>query len=63
MDNITTLTFGQHFKELRKQAGLTQSDCFGVPLRTVQNWESGFRTPPEWLQNLLIEKLETLTTN
>lgn len=34
------------------------SDLLGAPYRTVQDWNSGKRTPPEWLQKLIIEKIE-----
>lgn len=51
------------FKEARISAGLTQqqmSDMFKIPKRTIENWESGQRTPPEYVKILVIEKLQTL---
>jgi len=34
------------------------ADFLGAPYRTVQDWNSGKRTPPEWLQKLIVEKIE-----
>ncbi|KIR03431.1 hypothetical protein P261_02246 [Lachnospiraceae bacterium TWA4] len=50
-------------KEAREQAGLTQKQVFeiiGVPIRTLQNWESGIRICPIYVENLVIEKLLSL---
>ena len=49
---------GEHMKikELRAITGLTQkkfSERFKIPLRTVQNWESGTNTPPEYIPRLI----------
>ena len=51
------------FKKARIDAGLTQqqmSDMFKIPKLTIENWESGQRTPPEYVKILVIEKLQTL---
>lgn len=48
-------------KELRQQTGLSQSGFakyFEIPVRTVQDWEQGKRTPPEYLVKLIIYKLK-----
>lgn len=45
-------------KELLKQKGLSQSALsskYSIPLRTIQDWCAGRRTPPEYVV-LLIEK-------
>lgn len=50
-------------KEARQAAGLSQqgvTDALGIPKRTLQDWESGKRTPPGWAEALVIEKLEKL---
>lgn len=50
-------------KEARKAAGLTQqgmSDLLGIPKRTLENWESGRSLPPEWVEHLIVEKLEDI---
>jgi DNA-binding transcriptional regulator YiaG len=47
-------------KKMRKDAGMTQkmfSDFFGIPVRTLQDWEAGVRTPPDYLVRLLPYKL------
>jgi DNA-binding transcriptional regulator YiaG len=47
-------------RKMRKEAGMTQkmfSDFFGIPVRTLQDWEAGVRTPPEYLVQLLPYKL------
>ena len=49
--------------EYRKKAGMTQkemSEYFGIPKRTIENWEGGKSTCPVWGEKLLIEKLELI---
>lgn len=49
-------------KALRKQTGLSQqkfADRFGIPVRTVQNWEYGINEAPEYLLNLLEQVIKT----
>lgn len=51
-------------KSARLQAGLTQqkmSKMFEIPVRTIQDWESGRRKPPVWAEKLIIEKLKRIT--
>lgn len=41
---------------IRKQTGLSQSNFareFGIPLRTLQGWELGERTAPQYLTDLI----------
>lgn len=43
-------------KEMRQQFGDTQEEFaerYGIPFRTIQNWESKTRTPPEYVKTLL----------
>ena len=43
-------------RELRAQLGLTQqgfAERYDIPFRTVQNWETGLRRPPEYMARLL----------
>ena len=50
-------------KEARQAAGLSQqgvTDTLGIPRRTLQDWESGKRTPPGWAEALVVEKLERI---
>lgn len=51
-------------KNFRISTGLSQSkfaEYFGIPVRTLQEWEQGRRTPPDYLIELLkrIWKLES----
>lgn len=54
-------------KELRTDVGLKRkefSDFFGIPLRTIEDWEAGRRKMPEYVLRLLeykvrIEKIQT----
>lgn len=48
-------------KNLRSSARMTQkefSEYFGIPKRSIENWESGQRKCPEYLQNLMEYKLK-----
>ena len=50
-------------RDARKAAGLSQqgvTNALGIPRRTLQDWESGKRTPPGWAEALVVEKLEKL---
>lgn len=50
-------------KEARQAAGLSQqgvTDTLGIPRRTLQDWETGKRTPPGWAKALVVEKLEKI---
>lgn len=52
----------QTLKELRAATGLSQAEfgrrLGGIPLRTIQNWESGNRTPSEWVIDLIAFRVE-----
>lgn len=50
-------------KEARNAAGLTQkkmSELTLIPKRTIENWESDKRTPPEWAERLVLKELYSL---
>ena len=50
-----------NIKEVREQANLTRkqlSERYGIPLTTIQYWESCKRTPPEYVMNLLLRCIE-----
>ena len=34
------------------------AELLHAPYRTVQDWNSGKRMPPKWLQALIVEKIE-----
>ena len=43
-------------KELRSRTGLSQikfSEKYGIPGRTVEDWETGKRTPPDYVLDML----------
>lgn len=49
-----------NIREMRTQLGDTQSEFaarYHIPFRTVQNWETGFRKPPEYIMNLLESRI------
>mgnify|MGYP003198693835 CR=1 FL=1 len=50
-------------KEARLNAGLTQqrmSEVFEIPKRTIENWETGKRIPPAYVEKLVIRELERI---
>lgn len=50
-------------KEARLKANLTQENMakkMSIPIRTIQDWEAGRRTPPEYVERLVIAELERL---
>lgn len=50
-------------KDARIAAGMTQqemSDKLDIPKRTIENWESGQRTPPEYVKKLVLRELERM---
>lgn len=43
-------------REIRALTGLSQAkfgERYGIPLRTIQDWEAGVRTPPTYVVALL----------
>lgn len=47
-------------KELRTAAGMTQkefAEYFRIPKRSIENWEGGVRTAPDYLIELMEYKL------
>ena len=48
-------------KELRTKSGMTQqafADYFGIPKRTIEDWEGNRRKCADYLLNLIQYKLE-----
>lgn len=46
----------ERIKQLRKSTGLSQTkfgELFGIPMRTIQNWETGEREPAEYIVNMM----------
>lgn len=50
-----------NIREMRKSLGDTQSEFaarYHIPFRTVQNWETGKRKPPEYMMKLLEQRIK-----
>jgi len=42
--------------EIRAILGISRAEFsrrYGIPIRTLENWDAGTRQPPEWLLKLL----------
>lgn len=53
---------GERLIEIRKSTGMNRrefADFFGIPYRTVQDWELGNRNMPEYLLRLIDYKVQT----
>lgn len=49
-------------KSIREKVGLNRrefSDYMGIPVRTLEEWESGRRKMPEYVLRLIVYKIET----
>lgn len=47
---------GLNIREIRGLTGLSQAKFgqkYGIPVRTIQDWEAGVRTPPTYVEALL----------
>ena len=47
-------------KDLRTAAGMTQkafAEYFGIPKRTIEDWDGGHHAPPQYLIDLMEHKL------
>ena len=61
---MTEQTYAKRIKAARKSAGLTQAtlaERARIPRRTIEDWETGSRTPPDYVQNLVLDKIRTMT--
>ena len=48
-------------KELRESTGMSRkefSEHTGIPVRTLEDWEAGRRTPPEYIPRLIAYQLK-----
>jgi DNA-binding transcriptional regulator YiaG len=46
----------ERIRSIREKTGLNRrefSDKYGIPVRTLEEWEAGRRTPPEYVVRLL----------
>lgn len=56
--------FAEKLKTARKNTGMSQqgmADRMLIPRRTIENWEAGDRTPPEYVQRFVLNELESLS--
>lgn len=58
-------TFADALKQARAAAGISQqgmADRMLIPKRTIENWETGDRTPPPYVQRFVLNELKQLAT-
>lgn len=51
----------EKIKELRESIGLSRKEFSvhtGIPVRTLEDWEAGRRTPPEYIPRLIAYQLK-----
>lgn len=51
-----------NIKELREKTGLSQrqfAEKFSISIKTLQNWEQGYRNPPPYVPNLIEKVLKS----
>ena len=52
----------KRIKEAREEIGMSRAELareFGMPIRTLENWDREISSPPMWVEKLILEKLET----
>lgn len=57
------MTAAERVKAIRQRTGMTQAEFaaeFEIPRRTLENWESGSRTPPPYVVRLLEHAVRSL---
>lgn len=55
------MEIAEKIRELRAQTGMTRKAFaahVGIPIRTVEDWEAGRRTPPEYIPRLIAFQLK-----
>ena len=55
------MEIAEKIKELRESTGMSRkefSDYTGIPVRTLEDWEAGRRTPPDYIPRLMAYQLE-----
>ena len=56
-----SMNTAETIKGLREAAGFNRRDFSqhtGIPLRTLEDWEAGRRTPPEYIPRLLAYQMK-----
>ena len=55
------MDIAKRIRELRESVGENRTEFSkhtGIPVRTIEDWESGRRTPPEYIPRLIAYQLE-----
>lgn len=55
------MDYAKQIKELRESIGLSRKEFslhVGIPVRTLEDWEAGRRTPPEYIPRLIEYQLK-----
>ncbi|MBE5890335.1 MAG: helix-turn-helix domain-containing protein [Lachnospiraceae bacterium] len=55
------MDIAKSIKELRESTGMSRkafSEHTGIPVRTLEDWEAGRRTPPEYIPRLIAYQLK-----
>ena len=55
------MDMAERIKQLREGTGETRKEFSihtGIPVRTLEDWEAGRRTPPEYIPRLIAYQLE-----
>ena len=61
MRGLFFMRSADRIKELRENTGQTRkefSEHTGIPVRTLEDWEAGRRTPPEYIPRLISYQLK-----
>ncbi len=63
---VEVIVMDFRIKETRAEYNITQkelSEITEIPLRTIENWESGKRKPSPWVEKLIVDHLKHLPHN
>ncbi|MBO6239470.1 MAG: helix-turn-helix domain-containing protein [Butyrivibrio sp.] len=55
------MDIAKSIKDLRESTGMSRKDFSehtGIPVRTLEDWEAGRRTPPEYIPRLIAYQLK-----
>ncbi len=55
------MDIARSIKDLRERIGMSRkefSNHTGIPVRTLEDWEAGRRTPPEYIPRLISYQLK-----
>lgn len=55
------MNIAKKIRELRESVGENRTEFSkhtGIPVRTIEDWEAGRRTPPEYIPRLIAYQLE-----